>query len=619
MSKPNFITAVFRFLWRSLDAFRKIIHLLLMLFVALLLLAGLAGEKVTVPDSAALYLAPSGRLVEQFSGDPFDRAVAEVVDEGEPETLVRNLVQALDKAAADRRINSVVLDLNGMSGGDLPKLQVIGEALDRFRESGKPVIAVGDGFTQQQYYLAAHADEIYMHEFGVVYIDGYAYYRTFFKSALDKLYLDLNVFRVGEFKSAVEPLIRDDMSEADEKAARRWIESLWAAYQRDVESARELEPGSIGQYADRFVDGLQELGGDAAQLAVASGLVDGLMGRQEMRDYLIGKAGRSRRDSGNYSSIDHLTYLHALSFESVEAERPSNVAVVVASGTIVDGEAPPGTVGGDSLAEQIRQATDDDHVDAVVLQVDSPGGSMFASEIVFEQLQTLKKTGKPLVVSMSGVAASGGYYISMPADEIWASDSTITGSIGVFGVVLTIQKTLEKVGINVDGFGTTRLAGQLRGDRDLGPEARQYFQSSVEEAYRVFVGKVAGSRDMPEDRVRNLAEGRVWIGSDAHDLGLVDEIGGVSDAIESAARLAGLEGSDYGIKYIEPELTVAQRLAMQFIIKARGLARGAGIAAGGRRDSLVDRMVRSFRNEISDLAALNDPRSLYFHCFCELQ
>ncbi len=616
MTKRNPIAALFVFLWRSVDTFRKVVHLLLMLVIVMLVLAGLSGERVVIPDSAALYLAPSGRLVDQLSGRPFDRAIAQVLDEGEPETLVRDLVNALDSATGDKRITSVVLNLNQMSGGDLPKLQTIGAALVRFRESEKPIYVVGDSYTQQQYYLAAFADEIYMHEFGMVYIDGYAYYRTFFKNALEKLRLDLNVFRVGEFKSAVEPFLRDDMSDADKKAGRRWIEALWGSYQQGVETARALEPGTIGRYANRFVDQIKESQGNAGKLAVNSGLVDKVMGRQKMQDYLIEKIGESKQQQGHFAQIDHQAYLQALGLEAVEHPHSANIGIVVASGTIVDGSAPPGTVGGDTLAAQIQQAAADDEVDAVVLQVDSPGGSMFASEVVFEQLQRLKSIGKPLVVSMSGVAASGGYYISMPADEIWASDSTITGSIGVFGVIVTIQRTLEMLGISVDGFGTTPLAGQLRGDRSLNPEARQFIQATVEEAYRVFVDKVARSRDVPVDRVLNFAEGRVWIGSDAHNLGLIDHLGGLEDAIASAARLAGLETDDYGIKYIEPELTVTQSLAMQFIAKIQNMAEAMGVAADSGSTSFIDRIIRAFRTEYSALTELNDPRALYFHCFC---
>ncbi|MDH3532842.1 MAG: signal peptide peptidase SppA, partial [Gammaproteobacteria bacterium] len=270
------------------------------------------------------------------------------------------------------------------------------------------------------------------------------------------------------------------------------------------------------------------------------------------------------------------------------------------------------------LAELVNQAAGDDSIKALVLRVDSPGGSMFASQVVFEQLQRLKDMGKPLIVSMSSVAASGGYYIAMLADEIWASESTITGSIGVGALIPTFQRSLDSLGIHVDGIGTAPLSGQFRPDRELGEDARELVQMTIDDAYRVFVGKVANARGMSVDRAGDLAEGRVWIGSDALDLGLVDELGGLEPAVAAAARLAGLTEGDYGIKYVEPPLTLRERLILEFAVRATGLVRVLGTRFGAPTTDLLARLLDRVEQEIGVLANLNDPRGLYYHCFCQL-
>ena len=608
-----------RFIWRTLNNLRRLLQLLIMFFIFAIIAVGFSGEAVKVPKLAALIVAPSGALVEQLQGDALSRAFAEAQGAQTEQTLLKDVVDSLDAAAEDNRIQAVVLTLDRMGGGGLAKLQAFGEAVERVRHAGKLVIAVGDSYSQDQYYVAAHADEIYMHDLGSLFVDGYAYYRTYLKDALEKLKIDMNVFKVGRFKSFVEPFTRDDMSADDKKASQRWLGALWSTYQHDVEAARGLEAGSLEGYANDFLANLALAEGDLAQVALDAHLVDHLGSRLAYRDRLIELVGPSETEADSFSRINFHAYLQAVRAEQRVNVKSARVGVLVAAGEIVDGAAPRGTIGGDTLAELVRQAASDDSIKALVLRVDSPGGSMFASEVVYGQLRRLKLRGKPLVVSMSSTAASGGYYIAMPADEIWASESTITGSIGVGALIPTFQRTLDAFGVHVDGFGTTKLAGQFRVDREFGKDARKLLQMSVDEAYRVFIGKVAAARNMSAGRVGNIAQGRVWIGSDALELGLVDKLGGLDDAVASAAELAGLDEGEYSIKYVEAELTLRERITLGFMVRASGIMQSFGFSTHDTdRHNLLTQFIARIEDELGWLAKLNDPRGLYYHCFCQL-
>ncbi|HHQ14982.1 MAG TPA: signal peptide peptidase SppA [Chromatiales bacterium] len=576
-------------------------------------------EVVRVPDGAALVLAPVGVLVEQLSGDPVDRSLAELQGGQIRETLLPDVVRALDAAADDDRIPMLILDLRDFDGAGLSKLQDVAAAIGRFREAGKPVVAMGDAYTQAQYYLAAQADKVYMHPFGSVLLEGFGYYRAFFRSALDKLRIDVNVFRVGEYKSFVEPFLRDDMSDADKEASARWLNALWSAYRFDIAARRSLEAGDIDTYSAAYADRTEAAGGDLARVAVESGLVDELLTRGEFTRRMIDEVGSSDYDLSEYRSIDYRDYLKAVDAEPDVSSATGNVGVLVASGDIVDGEAPPGTIGGDTLAAMIRSVAADESIDALVLRVDSPGGSMMASEVVYQELRTLQESGLPLVVSMGSVAASGGYYISMPADRIFAAKTTITGSIGVGALVPTFQRGLESLGVHVDGIGTTPLSGQFSPEQGLGEDARRILQASVEDAYRVFIGRVSESRGMAPERVDNLARGRVWVGSDALDLELVDEIGGLQQAIDAAADLAGLEPGEFGVVPIEPELSLRERLAMSLVTRMQSLFGRLSLSQLSVLSPAVERLLGNLGKELEWLGKLNDPRGLYALCFCDLR
>jgi protease-4 len=476
------------------------------------------------------------------------------------ETRLRDLVAVVDQARDDDRIRALVLDVDGLEGAGLPMMQDLAQSIRWFRESGKKVYAYGESYSQRQYYLASQASEVYLDPMGYVLLEGYGYYRTYFRNTLDKLAVDVNVFKAGSYKSAPEEWTRSSMSPEDREDAAVWIGSLWDAYKTDVGAARKLEPGLIQAYADEAAEGVRATGGDLAQYALARGLVDGLKTRHEFEAIVAGVAGED--DETGFSAVDWEGYLPYVRSEQAMGEHGGKaVGIIVASGEILDGEHSPGIVGGDSLAKLLRKAREDDDIGAVVLRIDSPGGSIMASEVIRREVEALRKSGKPVVASMSTVAASGGYYIAMDADKIIAAPTTITGSIGVFAVIPTFQRTLDKIGVTNDGFGTTKLAGQTDLDRGLGPEAKEILQASVEHAYRTFVENVAEARKRRPDEIDSLAQGRVWTGADAKAAGIVDELGNIDAAISEAAKLAKLE-DEYDVRWLEQELSWRDELAL---------------------------------------------------------
>ncbi|MCU0976043.1 MAG: signal peptide peptidase SppA [Steroidobacteraceae bacterium] len=556
------IGRLLRGLWHGLDGVRKVLHLVLLLVLFGLLFAALRDSVPYIPREAALVLAPQGQVVEELSSDPLDRALGRVSGGGHAESRLHDLVDVIDAAAGDDRVKALVLDLGSMEGAGLPKLQDMAAALGRFRESGKKVFAWGSYYDQRQYYLAAHADEVYLDPFGAVLIDGYGYYRQYLKGAADKLGVEVNVFRAGEFKSATDTYTRSDMSPEDREEASAWLGALWDGWKSDVAKARGLEPEALQAYADRAAEELGEVGGDLAQYALSRGLVDGLLTDEQFSERVAREAGTDP-DTHGYRAVDWEPYLTVLRSEERILKAPDqSVAVVVAAGEILDGQQGPGRVGGETLAALLRELRHDDEVRAVVLRIDSPGGSMYASEVIRREVAALRSAGKPVVASMSSVAASGGYYIAAQADRILAAPATITGSIGVFMVLPTFETTLGKLGITYDGFGTTELSGAWRLERRLDPEFAAILESSVNDAYRKFLGVVSQGRERPIDEVDGIAQGRVWSGADAKAAGLVDEFGGLNEAVEVAAKLAGLD-QDYGVTWPQPALTWQEALALR--------------------------------------------------------
>lgn len=602
-------------LWRGLDGLRKTLHLILLLIIFGVLIGVLRGSVPRIPAKAALLLAPEGTLVEQLTGAPLERALQQARGEGRAETLLWDLTDTLHAAAGDSRIQAVALDLDKFAGGTQPTLAEFAAALREFRASGKKVIAFGTELDQPRYYLAAQADEIYLDPMGFVLLQGYDRYRNYLKDALDKLGVDINVFRVGAFKSAVETYTRTDMSPEDRDESRMYLNAMWNAYQQSVTQVRKLPADALEKYVDTLAKTVPAAQGDAARVALDAHLVTAIKNQLDVEKRLVELVGRDETN-GSFKAVQSDDYLrYARAQKKLQAGSKPRIGVIVAEGEILDGEQPPGTIGGDSTARLIRQARMDKDIKAVVLRVDSPGGSVLASEEIYRELRALREAGKPLVVSMSGYAASGGYYISAPADEIWANPATITGSIGIFAVIPTIDKTLGKVGITTDGVGTTPLSGQLRLDRPLGAEARTLLQATVSRGYQEFLQRVANGRKKSTEEVNTIAQGHVWAGSDARRLGLVDQLGSFNDALKAAARRAKV--TEFAPEFIEPELTWAQALALQLRSQLAGLLlhMTPGQTALAQLAQRLDPVTR----EAERLARFSVPNRLYAYCFCEAQ
>jgi len=609
------IGGFFRGVWRGLDGLRRVLHLILLLLLFGFIIGALRSTVPYLPAKAALVIQPHGEIVEQRSGDPIEIAFNEARGQPQSETLLWDLTESIRAAAKDDRVQAIVLELDDLGGGGQPTLEEVAAALREFRARGKKVIAHGASLSQAQYYLAAQADEIYLDPVGEVLLEGYERYRMYYKGLLDKLAVDVHLFRVGEFKSAAEDMVRTGMSPEDRAESLAYLGGLWSGYKQAVAKARGLEPEVIEQYANGYIDALRSNAGDGARIAMEAGLVTGLKTDDEVSARVVELVG-SDESGESYSQIDLSDYLHVRK-AAHSPHKGSRVGVVIASGEILDGPQPSGTVGGISTAELLREAREDDDIAAVVLRVDSPGGSAFASELIYREVAAIKAAGKPVVVSMGDVAASGGYYVAAPADEIFASATTITGSIGIYAVIPTLDRTLGKVGVSVDGVGTTALSGKMRVDRPLDPVLRDYVQLSVERGYELFLSHVAAGRGKSRDEVNAIARGRVWIGTDAKAQGLVDTLGSFDDAVKAAARRAGLTGN-YGVERLEPELSWAEQLALQ--LRIRG-ARYSGAILGPA--------VREVRAALSPLAPLqgemtrvqrliSSPRPLAY-CFCSVE
>ncbi|MES0372136.1 MAG: signal peptide peptidase SppA [Mariprofundaceae bacterium] len=548
--------AFFSGLMRWMDRIRRVLINGLFLLLIIIFLGAIFAAKPEVPDESVLVIEPKGKLVEQIvrpSSDSFPFSIP-----SPDQVLVEDVSRALELAKLDPKIKLVRLELDKLQHAPLAKLQNLRVAIESFKKSGKPVVVAGHAFTQSQYYLAATANKIYLHPMGMIELTGFALYRNYFKSALEKLNIDIHLFRAGEYKSAAEPLVRNDMSESDRTANKAWLGTLWEAYKTDVAVMRGITSERIQTILDQPALYLAEHDGNMARLMKAEGLVDELADRHDAEDYIAGLLGKKTSDK--ISTIGYKAYLKATDIVIPEAPSQNLIGVVTASGPIVNGKQPTGTVGGDTIAGLLRDAREDERIKAVVLRIDSPGGSALASEVIRKEVERIKASGKPVVVSMGSVAASGGYWIAAPADEIWAQPTTITGSIGVFGIMAGVHRGLNELGVYTDGLGTTTIAGGLRSDRPLNPELVKLFQMGVEDVYRDFIKHVSTGRNMEPARADQLAQGRVWSGEDAHRLGLVDQLGGLKATVASAAKRAGVE-NDYRKVKIEPKMEFVDFLA----------------------------------------------------------
>jgi protease-4 len=592
-----------------------------LLVIAGFVLGALRGGVPHVPESAALVVAPTGTLVEQLSGDPLARAVAQARGQAHAETLLWDLTDAIRAAAKDARIRVLVLNFDQMDGvAGQPTLAELARAIREFKTSGKKVIAYGQTYQRDGFYLAAFADEINVDPLGYVLVDGYSRYRWYYKELLDKLNVDINVFRVGKYKSAVEDYTRTDMSAEDREESQAYLNALWSGYQQAVDTARGLPAGTLAGYISTLPQAATAAHGAAAQIALQARLVTAIRTAPEVERGIAAITGAD--EDGGFHQISAEDYARVVHADTALGHRDqTRVAVIVAEGEILDGNQSPGTIGGESMTRLLRTARLDDKIKAVVLRVDSPGGSVTASEQIYREVQALRKAGKPVVVSMANYAASGGYYISAPADEIWASSATITGSIGIFAEVPNVNRTLAKFGVGVDGLGTTPLAGQLRLDVPLSEAARTLLQATVDYGYGQFLQRVADGRHKSTAQVDDMAQGRVWAGIDAQSHGLVDHLGSFDDAVRAAAKRAHL--SDYKLQFLEQELSWEQSLAMEVKVRAVRVLASTGLAdlTGLAPLSAITQLGQAapLARELARLSHLSQVDRLYAYCFCTAQ
>jgi protease-4 len=587
-------------------------HLLLLLVFLILLYFIFGGQTISIKDQTALVIAPKGFVVDQYSGDPTSQAIDNIRGTDIPETRVRDLLRAIDLAADDAQISALVLNPDYMWGAGLANLREIEYAIDQFREkSNKPVIAMATNLSQAQYYFASLADEILMDPQGFLFLQGFGSFRNYFKDGLDKLGVDVHLFKVGEYKSAAEPYVRNDMSQEAKEAGLHFMNDLWQTYMTGVAKRRGLTVENIEEIVDQQAKRLMEKNGSVADMAVDSGLVDRIM-KQSFMHKRIAEVSSFDDDNNHFRGIEFEDYL-SMKATSIQTST-QHIAVVVAEGTILGGEQPPGSIGGASTSALLEQARLDQSVKAVVLRVNSPGGGVYPSEQIRRQVDALKVAGKPVVVSMGNVAASGGYWISMTADSIWADEATITGSIGIYGLLMTYPELFNKLGISTDGIGTTKWVGAFNPDKDLDPEFADLIQSNIEYGYQQFIGSVAAARHLDLDMVDRIARGRVWTAKQAHDLGLVDNLGGIQQAIEDAATLANL-GENFQLVWVEEHLSFSEQLFVDMMAKA-----SEHIDLSGNNSSLkIQKLLQPFTAELSLLIdAKPGEVQQMAHCMCEL-
>lgn len=613
--KSSFTKSLFIGIWNGLNFSRRLVLNILFVIIVIAIIIGISNsgsKKPTVDKSSALVLNLTGNLVIQKTWvDPAEKFISEAFGEGEesPEILVKELVNAIENAAEDKRIDAIVLQLDGFGGGGMDKLKEVGEALATFKESNKPIYAIGDYYGRPQYYLASHADNIYLHPMGALMMEGYTRYGTYFAEALEKLKVSTHVFKVGKFKSAVEPYLRNDMSPEAKLANQAWLNELWRMFKEDVAGSREFDTQNFDESFAGLLEKFAAVEGDFAQYALTNNWVDGLRTRAQFRSEMIELLGEGKEENtfnqvsyGAYAKMLKPVFPHNLNSDE------NQIAIIVAKGSILDGEQDPGTIGGDSTAKLLRKARINDNIKAVVLQVDSGGGSAFASEVIRQEIELIKAAGKPVIASMSSVAASGGYWISVSANKIFAEPSTITGSIGIFGMLATFENSFNYLGVNSDGVATNELVG-ISPTRPLTDGYKSLIQMNIERGYKRFISLVADERGMTLEEVDNVAQGRVWVGTQALELGLVDELGGLSEAIAAAAELAEL--TDYREIYIERELSEDELMWANLLNNTSGFFNGLNIKY---EPSPLLKLAKEFDEKTKFMTELNDPMASYVLC-----
>jgi protease-4 len=623
------IAGFFVWLWDAMNFTRRLVFNILFFGVLLFLLSVffLGGGLKPLSDRTTLVIAPEGRLVEQFSSDTASRALARVLgDQRGEEVQLRDLLRALDAASKDKRIERVFVRFDRLQPTGYASLRELAAAIAKVRASGKQVVSFGEAYMQEQYLLAAQANEVYLDPMGGLVLEGLDRYRLYYRQGLqEKLGVDVHLFKVGEYKSAAEPYVLDAASPQAKEADLFWMNDVWQRYLGDVAKARRIGASQLAAGIDTMPEGIAAAGGDLARYALQQKLVDGLKTEEQVDDLLIERGVADADAPGGFRQVSYDTYLRHVDEGLPDVDPRPQVAVIVAEGEISGGEQPPGSIGGESTAALLREARDDEHVKALVLRVDSPGGEVFASEQIRREVVALKQAGKPVVVSMGDLAASGGYWISMDADRIYADPSTITGSIGIFGVIPSLPRALDKIGVHADGVGTTRFAGAFDITRPLDPAVGDVVQSVIDKGYRDFTTGVAAARKRSVEQIDGIARGRVWTGAQARERGLVDDFGGLQSAIDDAAKRAKLGKPDaFRVRYIEREATPFERLFAGFVQSRAGAAwlHDSSFAQDLAR-TVVERSVPRVHADLQFLESAMQrkpgaPVKALAYCFCEL-
>lgn len=594
-------------IWRILSGISRAISVLLpLVFIAIFLVAFSLGMKDSapepLPEQAALLIAPSGPLVEDSA--PVDPVSAFLNQDYERPILLHDLVRAIQWAAGDDRITALILNLEDLAGPSTSQTLELTEAIADFKATEKPVIAVGDFYSQAQYLLASQADQVLLHPEGGMFLEGFSVYRSYLRSFLEKVRVTMHVFRAGENKSAVEPYLRDDMSESERAVVSRWISGLWAAYTELAEAGREMPEGSLNAFIDGFAEQLAASENDLAETLLAGGWVDVLADHNEMNTLLAERVGVTDEE-GLAETVAFERYFEDMKQQRMLAEEGLPlIAIVPVEGTLMPGESEEGMAGSDTINGYIDTAMEAEDIAAIVLRVNSPGGSVFASDLIRRKLAEAREAGIPVVVSMGTVAASGGYWIAAEADQIWALPTTLTGSIGAFSAFPTIEGIFEYLGVTSDGVGTTSLAGAVSLDRGVSPEMARIIQALSYSAYNDFVDLVARGREMEPEAVEAIAGGLVWTGAEAAEIGLVDELGGLDQAVAAAATLAGVENWRTGRTTVPPsfESVLLEELS-------RSLGASLPVSWGW-----TDSIVASLKPVVKGLSDLRDPMHVYVQC-----
>lgn len=612
--RPGLIRRFFGAIWRTIDFLRRFtlnaIFLLVVIVLAFVWLE--SGKPPVLAGDTALVLNLQGDIVEEYTISSQEAALAELLGEERFETRLRDIVAGLNAAAKDARITRVILVLDQMGTAGAATLREIVAALDRVRAAGKPIIAWSESYGQAEYYLAANADQVFLHPAGNVLIKGFGGRRMYFRDLLDKAGVTVNAFQAGRYKSFGEPFTRTGPTPESQEADAYLLNDLWGSWLADVERARKLKAGSIMAAINDLPQRLTAVDGDIAQLVVKEGLVDGLKRRDEFRALMFEQgAPRSSEDKSTFRQISIYAYQRHIP----DVSDRDAVGIVVVQGEIIDGDGRAGRVGSRTTAALIQRAREDEDIKALVVRVDSPGGSAVASELIREQLVLTRSAGKPVVVSMGDVAASGGYWIAMGGDKVIADAATITGSIGVFGLVPTFSGTLDKVGIKTDGVATTWIADAVSLTRPLDKRLGQVVELSIGNVYRQFLDVVAENRKSTPEKINTVAQGRVWSGAQAKERGLIDELGGLELAVKTAAERANL--GSYRIEYVEQAPRGLDRYLSLFFGRAAAyLKTELGLTVFDAWPGAGQRV----RRELGFIAAAHkQPAAALSYCFCDLR